>query len=68
VLSAEEYRRRERDCLEIAGTFRAGQRRTILLHMAQVWQRLADKQKYVTIPPKCLRHRLPLKQPSSNSK
>jgi hypothetical protein len=37
------YRRLARECLEIAHTFPAGERRTVLLQMAQVWQRLADE-------------------------
>jgi hypothetical protein len=37
------YRRLARECLEIAYTFPAGERRTVLLQMAQVWQRLADE-------------------------
>jgi len=37
------YRRLARECLEIAQTFPAGERRTVLLQMAQVWQRLADE-------------------------
>jgi hypothetical protein len=41
---AKEYRRLARECLEVAHTFQAGTRRTILLQMAQVWQRLADGQ------------------------
>ena len=40
---AEGYRRLARECLEIAHTFPDGQRRTTLLQMAQVWQRLADE-------------------------
>ena len=36
------YRRLARECLEVAHTFPAGERRTVLLQMAQVWQRLAD--------------------------
>jgi hypothetical protein len=35
------YRRLARECLEVAHTFPAGERRTVLLQMAQVWQRLA---------------------------
>src|SRR5438876_8303803 len=41
------YRRRARECLEIAGTFRDGRRRSIRLQMAQVWQRLAAEQDYI---------------------
>lgn len=37
------YRRLARECLEIAHTFPAGERRTVLLQMAQVWQRLAEE-------------------------
>jgi hypothetical protein len=37
------YRRLARECLEVAQTFPAGERRTVLLQMAQVWQRLADE-------------------------
>ena len=37
------YRRLARECLEIAQAFPAGERRTVLLQMAQVWQRLADQ-------------------------
>jgi hypothetical protein len=36
------YRRLARECLEVAHSFPAGERRTVLLQMAQVWQRLAD--------------------------
>jgi hypothetical protein len=36
------YRRLARECLEVAHSFPAGERRTALLQMAQVWQRLAD--------------------------
>jgi hypothetical protein len=36
------YRRLARECLEVAHTFPAGERRTVLLQMAQIWQRLAD--------------------------
>ena len=35
--------RRLRECLGIAHTFPAGERRTVLLQMAQVWQRLAHE-------------------------
>jgi hypothetical protein len=34
-----------RECLEIAHTFSVGAPRTILLQMAEVWQRLADQQR-----------------------
>jgi hypothetical protein len=53
---AEQYRRLARECLENAQTFPLGKRRTVLLQMAQVWQRLADEQNYgpdleVPVPP-----------------
>jgi hypothetical protein len=41
VSASARYRRLARECLEIAHTFPAGERRTVLLQMAQVWQRLA---------------------------
>ena len=37
------YRRLAKECLEVAYTFPDGVRRTVLLQMAQVWQRLADE-------------------------
>jgi hypothetical protein len=37
------YRRLAKECLEVAQTFPFGERRTVLLQMAQVWQRLADE-------------------------
>jgi hypothetical protein len=43
VSASTRYRRLARECLEIAHTFPAGERRTVLLQMAQVWQRLADE-------------------------
>ena len=42
----EEYRRLARECLESARTFPIGERRTTLLQMAQVWQRLAGEQNH----------------------
>jgi hypothetical protein len=39
----DEYRRRAQQCLDMAGTFRDGDSRVALAHMAQVWLRLADK-------------------------
>ena len=36
------YPRRARECLKIARTLPVGERRTVLLQLAQVWQRLAD--------------------------
>ena len=39
---AQEYRRYAKECLELANTSRDPQTRTTLLHMAQVWLRLAQ--------------------------
>lgn len=41
---SERYRRLARECLDVAYTFPDGVRRTVLVQMAQVWQRLADEQ------------------------
>jgi len=43
VSASTRYRRLARACLEVAHTFPGGERRTVLLQMAQVWQRLADE-------------------------
>ena len=48
VKQAERYRRLAQECLEMARIFPAGERRTTLLEMAQVWQRLADEQDHAT--------------------
>jgi hypothetical protein len=40
---AQRYRRLAEECLEVAYTFPKGERRTVLVQMAQVWQRLADE-------------------------
>ena len=37
------YRRLAKECLDVAYLFQDGVRRTVLLQMAQVWQRLADE-------------------------
>src|SRR5215813_5528249 len=50
VSASTRYRRLARECLEIAHTFPAGERRTVLLQMAQVWQRLADEYADNTAP------------------
>jgi len=53
--TSARYRRLARECWEIAHTFSAGERRTVLLQMAQVWQRLAQEQagkRERLIPPK----------------
>ena len=41
--ASARYRRLAGECWEIAHTFAAGERRTVLLQMAQVWQRLANE-------------------------
>ena len=48
---SERYRRLARECLDVAYTFPDGVRRTVLVQMAQVWQRLADEQADATMPP-----------------
>jgi hypothetical protein len=40
---AQRYRRLAEECLQVAYTFPEGDRRTVLVQMAQVWQRLADE-------------------------
>jgi len=40
--SPEDYRRYAAECLELAGIMNHAQARIILMHMAQVWLRLAD--------------------------
>ena len=50
VSASTRYRRLARECLEIAHTFPAGERRTVLLQMAQVWQRLVDEYADNTAP------------------
>jgi hypothetical protein len=47
---AVRYRRLAAESLEVANTFPAGDRRTALLQMAQVWQRLADDYQGATPP------------------
>jgi hypothetical protein len=41
---ADDYRRFASECLELAGTFRSPEAQAVLLHMAQVWTRLADRE------------------------
>ena len=43
--TSARYRRLAGECWGIAHTFPAGERRTVLLQMAQVWQRLSEEQK-----------------------
>ena len=45
---SERYRRLAQECSEMAHIFPAGERRTSLLEMAQVWQRLADEQDHAS--------------------
>jgi hypothetical protein len=40
---AAQYRRRARECLEIARTLAPGEKRTMLTDMAQTWMRLAEE-------------------------
>jgi hypothetical protein len=42
--ASARYRRLAQECLEVARTFPDGERRTVLLQMAQVWLRLAQEQ------------------------
>jgi hypothetical protein len=42
--ASARYRRLAQESLEIARTFPDGERRTVLLQMAQVWLRLAQEQ------------------------
>jgi len=44
------YRRLATECLEVGSTFPLGDRRTVLMQMAQVWQRLADEYQGSTPP------------------
>ena len=50
---AERYRRLAQECLEVATTFPPGDQRDAVIHMAQVWQRLADQRADATaaLPP-----------------
>ena len=43
MVKAEQYRRFARECMEMAGTFVSARARAALVHMAQVWLRLADE-------------------------
>jgi hypothetical protein len=47
---AEDYRRRARACLLMAGTIADDETRAALVEMAQVWTRLADEDA-ATAPP-----------------
>jgi hypothetical protein len=47
---SQRYRRLAQESLEVAYTFPEGVRRTVLVQMAQVWQRLADEYADPTMP------------------
>ena len=40
--SSADYRKRAEECVELAQTARTQQQRTMLLHIAETWLRLAD--------------------------
>jgi hypothetical protein len=42
---SEQYRRFARECMEMAGLYVSERSRAALVHMAQVWLRLADEKK-----------------------
>jgi len=42
---SEQYRQFARECMEMAGMFVSDRSRAALMHMAQVWLRLADEKK-----------------------
>jgi len=44
------YRRLAAECLQVSSIFPLGDRRTVLLQMAQVWQRLSDEYEGATPP------------------
>jgi hypothetical protein len=41
---ADEYRRHAQECREAASRVHGEEERSILLHIAQIWQRLADQE------------------------
>jgi len=43
MAKSEQYRRFARECMEMAGMFVSERARAALVHMAQVWLRLADE-------------------------
>jgi hypothetical protein len=45
VGKSDEYRRYANECLELASTLRSLEAQAVLLHMAEVWSRLADREK-----------------------
>jgi len=50
VSLAALYRRRARECLEIARGSRVGAKRTALIDLAQTWLRLAQEQESLVSP------------------
>jgi hypothetical protein len=44
-MSQSEYRRFAQECLEMSKTVQDERSRAVLIHMAQVWLRLAEEQK-----------------------
>jgi hypothetical protein len=49
MAKSAEYRRYANECFELASTFQSPEAQAVLLHMAQVWMRLADRQEAPTI-------------------
>jgi hypothetical protein len=48
---SDEYRRLATECLEMASAFESPEARGVLLHMAQVWLRFADRSALSRNPP-----------------
>ena len=44
MTKAEKYQRFAKECMELARTAKDAEARAVLLHMAQVWVRLAENQ------------------------
>jgi hypothetical protein len=60
---AEDYRRRARACLLMAGTIADDETRAALVEMAQVWTRLADEDAAAAPPDMLWRLRLESERP-----
>ena len=58
---AERYRRRAQECLEIARALSSGEKRIILIDMAQTWLRLAEEEE-ASIPPSVVEQSQPVVQ------
>jgi len=43
--STTDYRKRAEECVQLAQTVRTPEQRTMLLHIAETWLRLADDNK-----------------------